>query len=170
MDSLGVPYRAIAPGVDEDVGQGMTVEETVALLSERKARAVHDQHPNEIVIGSDQLVSLDGKAFGKPADAAQARAQLEALRGRTHEIVTGLCVIGRRVHIEIEISRLTVWADLDVAAYVATNEWQGCAGSYRVEGKGQAIFERIDGDRSTIQGLPMQRLVRLLREEGVVFF
>jgi len=57
-----------------------------------------------------------------------------------------------------------------VAGYVATGEWQGCAGGYRVEGRGQAIFARIDGDRAAIQGLPMQRLVRALREAGVRFF
>ena len=73
---------------------------------------------------------------------------------------------------EVDTARLTVLplSDAELDGYVATGEWQGCAGAYRVEGRGQAIFQRIDGDRAAIQGLPMQRLVRVLREAGVRFF
>lgn len=173
MDGLGVPYRAVAPEVDEVVPDGTPVTHAVALLAERKARAVEAKHPGALVIGSDQLVSLDGRALGKPADAAAARKQLAALRGRTHDIYTALCVVGPGFLVnEVDVARLTVarLTDDEVAGYVATGEWQGCAGGYRVEGKGQAIFARIDGDRSAIQGLPMQRLVRVLREAGVRFF
>jgi len=173
MDGLGLPYRAVAPGVDEVVPEGTPVAHAVALLAERKARAVLAQHRQALVIGADQLVSLDGRALGKPADAAAATRQLQALRGRTHVIYTGLCVVGPGFLLnEVDVARLTVakLTDEEVAAYVATGEWQGCAGGYRVEGRGQALFERIDGDRAAIQGLPMQRLVRALKEAGVRFF
>lgn len=173
MDGLGLPYRAVAPEVDEVVPEGTPVAHAVALLAERKARAVLAANRHALVIGSDQLVSLDGRALGKPADAAAAKRQLEALRGRTHDIYTALCVVGPAFLVnEVDVARLTVakLSDEEVAGYVATGEWQGCAGGYRVEGRGQAIFERIDGDRAAIQGLPMQRLVRALREAGVRFF
>jgi septum formation protein len=173
MDGLGLPYRAVAPGVDEVVPEGTPVAQAVALLAERKARAVLAQHRQALVIGADQLVSLDGRALGKPADAAAATRQLQALRGRTHAIYTALCVVGPGFLLnEVDVARLTVakLTDEEVAAYVATGEWQGCAGGYRVEGRGQALFERIDGDRAAIQGLPMQRLVRALKEAGVRFF
>lgn len=173
MTGLGLAYTAVAPGVDEDVPEGTPPQHAVALLAERKARAVFSRHPQCLVIGADQLVSLQGKALGKPADVDAARRQLKGLRGRTHEILTGLCVIGPAFLVnEVDVARLTVQSltDDEVEGYLATDEWQGCAGAYRVEGRGQAIFQRIEGDRTSIQGLPMQRVVRILREAGVRFF
>jgi septum formation protein len=173
MDGLGLPYRAVAPEVDEVVPEGTPPAHAVALLAERKARAVLARHPGALVIGADQLVSLDGRALGKPPDAQAARAQLSAMRGRTHEILTAVCVAGPAFLVtEVDAARLTVLplTDDEVTGYVATGEWQGCAGGYRVEGRGQALFARIDGDRAAIQGLPMQRLLRILREAGVRFF
>jgi septum formation protein len=173
LRGLGVAFTAVAPGVSEEVPEGTPPQQAVALLAERKARAVFDRAPGALVIGADQLVSLDGRALGKPADLAAARAQLGAMRGRAHEIVTGVCVIGPSFLVkEVDVARLTVLplSDAELEGYLATGEWEGCAGGYRVEARGQAIFERIEGDRTGIQGLPMQRVVRLLREAGVRFF
>ena len=173
MDALGIPYVVEAPGVDEVVPTGTPPQHAVALLAERKARAVYARKPKALIIGSDQLASLHGSTLGKPEDAKAARAQLASLRGRTHELFTGVCVIANGfVVTEVDTARLTVWplSDAELDGYIRTNEWQGCAGSYRVEGRGQALFERIDGDRTASQGLPMQRVVRILREAGVTFF
>lgn len=173
LEGLGVPFRVVAPEVDEVVVPGTPPQHAVALLAERKARAVYSRFPRALIIGSDQLVSFQGQALGKPPDAAAARKQLGSLRGKSHDIVTGVCVVGAGfVVTEIDVARLTVLplTDAELDGYVATNEWQGCAGGYRVEGRGQAIFQRIEGDRSSIQGLPMQRVTRILREAGVQFF
>ncbi len=173
MDGLGVPYRALPPEVDEVVAEGTAVVQAVAQLAERKARAVASRFPRALVVGADQLVSLDGVALGKPKDEAAALAQLESLAGRSHEIVTGVTVVGPGfLETEVDVARLHVRALSrdELTGYVKTGEWQGCAGGYRVEGRGQAIFSRIEGDRASVQGLPMQRVVRLLREAGVRFF
>lgn len=173
LDGLGLPWRAVSPGVDEAVPGALTVQQQVALLAERKARAVLAQAPQALVIGADQLASLDGQPLGKPADEAAARAQLESLRGRSHRLYTAVCVAGPGfLGSEVDVATLTVGplSDAEVAGYVATGEWQGCAGAYRIEGRGQALFTRIEGDRTAIQGLPMPRLVQLLREAGVRFF
>ncbi len=173
MTSLGLPFRAEAPGVDEEVPAGTSVEQAVAMLAERKARAVLERNPEALIIGSDQLVSLDGRALGKPADAKAAREQLASLRGRTHAIVTSVCLLSADFSaVEVDLAQLTVWplGDAELDGYVATGEWEGCAGGYRVEARGQALFERIDGDRTSIQGLPMLRVTRLLRAAGVRFF
>lgn len=173
LDGLGLPYRAVPPEVEEVVPDGTPVVQAVAQLAERKARAVADRSPRCLVIGADQLVSLDGAALGKPPDEAAAFAQLKSLVGRSHEIVTGVCVVGPGYLVtEVDVARLHVrpMSDDEVRGYVATGEWKGCAGGYRVEGRGQALFARIEGDRTSVQGLPMQRVVRLLREAGVRFF
>ena len=173
MTGLGVPFRAVAPEVEEVVAPGTPPSHAVALLAERKARAVYARSPRSLIIGSDQLVSLDGLALGKPRDAAAARDQLASLRGKTHDIFTGVTVVGPGFEVtEVDSARLTVLplTDAELDGYVATGEWEGCAGGYRVEGRGQCLFQRIEGDRAAIQGLPMQRVTRLLREAGVQFF
>lgn len=173
MSSLGIAYEAVAPGVDEDVPAGTSARDAVALLAERKARAVFQRHPDALVIGSDQLVTLDGKVLGKPADREEARGQLSSMLGRTHEIVTGVCVLGERFDARIvDVARLRVYPlpPEELERYLDLEEWRGCAGGYRVEGAGQALFEAIDGDRTSIQGLPMLEVVRLLRRAGVTFF
>ena len=173
MEGLGVPFRVVAPEVSEDVVAGTPPQHAVAMLAERKARAVYSRFPRALVIGSDQLVSLQGQTLGKPQDAKAARVQLGSLRGKTHDIFTGLTVVGAGfVVTEVDTAKLTVLplSDEELDGYVATGEWQGCAGGYRVEARGQVLFQRIEGDRAAIQGLPMQRLTRMLREAGVRFF
>ncbi len=173
LDGLGLPYRCEAPGVDEDVPDGTPVELAVAALAERKARAVWKRFPTALVLGADQLVSLDGQALGKPPDAATARRQLDALAGRRHSLFTAVCVLGPGFLVtEVDVAHVSLYplSDAEKDGYLATGEWQGCAGGYRVEGRGQALFRAIDGDRTSIQGLPMLRVTRLLREAGVRFF
>ncbi len=173
MDSLELPYRAEAPGVDERVPRGTTAEAAVALLAERKARAVFSRFPGSLVIGSDQLAVVGDHALGKPASRAAARRQLRLLGQEPHRIVTGLCIIGdgffaRAVEVaKIRFHRLTA-AELE--RYLDLEEWRGCAGGYRVEAAGQALFQHLDGDRTGVQGLPMLRLVKVLRAAGVAFF
>jgi septum formation protein len=170
LRALGIPFLAVAPGVDESLPRGTGVEEAVRLLAERKARAVASLHPEALVLGADQLGEVDGRLLGKPANRDEARLQLRALSGRTHRLVTGVCLVGSGQEATvIEEARLTLFAlrEAEVEAYLDTGEWEGCAGGYRVEGRGQALFARIEGDRTCVQGLPMQVVVRLLRGRGV---
>ncbi len=173
MNSLKLPYRAVRPGVDEVVPATLPVEQMVQVLALRKARAVLAAHPDAWVIGADQLVSVDGAPFGKPETRDQARGQLSKLLGRTHEVVTGVCLISTATErVEVDVVRMTAYpltAD-ELERYLDLGEWQGCAGSYRVEEAGAALFQQIEGDRTSVQGLPLLRLVRLLREAGFTFF
>ena len=173
LGRLGLPFRTEAPKVDEQFEAGTPVMQAVAILAERKAQAVWRRAPQALVIGSDQLVELEGRPLGKPTDATAARAMLKSLSGREHEILTGVCVVGPGyLSTEVDVSRLTLWplSEKELDGYVASEEWKGCAGGYRVESRGQALFKDIQGDRTGIQGLPMTLLVRLLREAGVAFF
>lgn len=170
LDALGVPYEAMAPGVGEEVPAGTEVERATAMLARRKAEAVAKVRPEALVLGADQLVELDGVALGKPPDATAALEQLRALSGRAHRIVTAVCLVGPGVDLEeVDVvgMRLFALSEDELRRYVATGEWQGCAGGYRVEGRGQALFEDIKGDRTSVQGLPMLRVVRMLRRAGV---
>ena len=173
MDGLGLPYRTEAPGVDEDVDPALSAREAVALLAERKARAVHARNPGAWVLGADQLVEVGGEVLAKPADVEAARGQLRKLLGRPHEIWTGVCLMGpTRLAKAEEVSILRFFAVSaeELERYLALGEWEGCAGGYRIEGKGQALLEALEGDRSNVQGLPMITVVRLLRGAGFEFF
>jgi septum formation protein len=174
MDGLGIPYRAESPGVDEDVSPTLSARQAVQELARRKARAVHARHPEAWVLGADQLVEVEGEVLAKPADRDAARRQLGKLLGHTHDICTGVCLLGPGGHIAeaLEVSRLTFYpvAPEELEKYLDLGEWQGCAGSYRIEGAGQALLARLEGDRTNVQGLPMLTVVRMLREAGFSFF
>ncbi|MFZ5470038.1 MAG: Maf family protein [Myxococcota bacterium] len=173
MDALGLPYRAVAPQVEEDVPSGTSAQQTVALLAERKARAVHARFPRALVIGADQLAVAGGRVLGKPQTRAEAREQLSLLVGKSHDILTGVCVVGEGFFAcEVDVAHITFHpvGEQELQRYLDLEEWKGCAGGYRVEGAGQALFSKLEGDRTGVQGLPMLRLVRLLREAGVELF
>jgi septum formation protein len=173
MDALGVRYRVEAPGVDEDVPPGTSGQDAVALLAERKAAAVAGRNPGALVIGSDQLAVVEGRVLGKPADRDAARGQLSSLVGRTHEILTGVCVTGPAFFERaVDVARITFHAvdAQELERYLDLEEWRGCAGGYRVESAGQALFASLEGDRTGVQGLPMVLLVAMLRRAGVAFF
>lgn len=174
MEGLGIPYRAESPGVDEDVSPTLSAREAVQVLAARKARAVHARHPEAWVLGADQLVEVEGEVLAKPADRDAARRQLGKLLGHTHDICTGVCLVGPGGHLSeaLEVSRLTFYpvALAELEKYLDLGEWQGCAGSYRIEGAGQALLARLEGDRTNVQGLPMLTVVRMLRDAGFSFF
>ncbi len=170
LATLGLPFVAVAPGVEESFPEGARLEEVVRLLAQRKARAVAARCPEALVLGADQLGEVEGQLLKKPTTRAQARAQLEALSGRSHRLLTAVCLTGGGAEeTRVEEARLTLFplSTAEVEAYLDTGEWEGCAGSYRVEGRGQALMASIEGDRTCIQGLPMQAVVQLLRARGV---
>ncbi len=173
MDSLQLPYRVVSPRVAERVRRGAPVEQVVRELAYRKAAEVRRRHPRALVIGADQLASISGEILRKPASRGEAKKQLQRLSGKTHQIATGLCLLGPGVdECEVAVSRLTLYplsAD-ELERYLDLQEWRECAGGYRIESAGQALFARIEGDRTNVQGLPMTLLVRLLRKAGVTFF
>jgi septum formation protein len=173
MTALGLPFRAETPGVEETVPPGTSTRAAVAMLAERKARAVLARWPQALVVGADQLVDLDGRALGKPATRRAAKDQLASLAGRAHEILTGVCVVGPGYFAcDVDVARMALFPlkSEEIDRYIELGEWEGCAGAYRVEGRGQALFSSIDGDRTSVQGLPMSMLIRLMREAGVSFF
>jgi septum formation protein len=160
--------------VEEDVSPSLSAREAVQVLAARKAKVVQARFPEAWVLGSDQLVEVQGEVLSKPDDREAARRQLGKLLGHTHDICTGVCLVGPggRIAEAVEVSRLTFYpvAPEELERYLDLGEWQGCAGSYRVEGAGQALLARLEGDRTNVQGLPMLTVVRMLRDAGFSFF
>lgn len=164
-----------APDVDESALPGESPDALARRLAESKALAVAKRHRGALVIGSDQVAAVDGQVLGKPHQPARARGQLEACSGRAVEFHTGLCLVDTRVpgamiRTEVDLTRVhfRTLSGEEIARYVERDEPLDCAGSFRVERLGVALFERIDGsDPTALIGLPLIRVCRMLRAAGV---
>ena len=167
LEQLGLPFEVVAPSYEEHDPPGAGPVELVRGHALGKARSVAANARGRPVLGVDTAVVLDGLVYGKPATATEAAEMLARLGGRTHEVVSGLCVLGPGWEVvEQETTRVTFrpLARPDVVAYVATGEWEGRAGAYAIQGRGAALAERIDGDYLNVVGLPAALLVRILAE------
>ena len=166
LEQLGVPFEVVLPQFEEAVG-GDDPSETVRENARGKARSVAGVAAERPVLGVDTEVVVEGRVFGKPGNAFEAEAMLEALAGRTHEVVSGLCLLTPGwEEVEHEVTRVS-FRELDardLAAYIGSGEWEGRAGAYAVQGRGAALVERIEGDYLNVVGLPAALLVRLLAE------
>jgi septum formation protein len=142
------------------------------LLADAKALAVSARHPGRLVLGADQTLGLGGRVFAKPADLAAARAQLRALRGRTHTLHSAIALArdGAVVFAHCEPAALTMrnFSDRFLEAYIETAgpAVTASVGGYQVEAAGIQLFERIEGDHFTILGLPLLPLLAYLRGAG----
>ncbi|HJN73223.1 MAG TPA: nucleoside triphosphate pyrophosphatase [Myxococcota bacterium] len=170
LERAGVPSEGVAPSVDEracGVTEPVELAETLALW---KARSVAEQRPGALVLGADCVVHLDGRIFHKPRDAAEHRATLGELAGRTHDLVTGVALVGEGVErVFHETTRLRFRGDLsdeELASYVASGEGRACAGGYEIEGRGAWLCESIDGSWFNVVGLPVLRVISELRALG----
>jgi len=173
LERLGVAFRCESPAFDEEAfpREGLAPRALAEALARGKAEAVAAGRPDAVVVGCDQLVALEGRVLGKPGDADRAVDQLAAMSGRTHELITAMVVLARGRRFEhTDVSRLTM-RRLDRAVlerYVARDRPVDCAGSYKLERGGIALFERIESqDHTAITGLPLLALVGILAELGV---
>jgi septum formation protein len=167
LEQLGIPFDVVAPRYDEEPVQAVDAVELVRLHARAKAASVSDEAGDRPVLGVDTEVVLDGRIYGKPGDATAAETMLEALGGRTHVVVSGLCLVTPGWEMVDHASTGVTFRPLtarDLATYVATGEWRGRAGAYAIQGRGAALVDRIDGDYLNVVGLPGSLLVRLLAE------
>lgn len=175
LGRLGIPFRVESPDVDETAQPGETPPALAARLARGKALAVAGRNPGALVIGSDQVAEIDGRTLGKPGSVERARAQLAASSGRTVLFHTALCLVDARdapvrEHAALDLTRVVfrVLDDDEIARYVALDDPLDCAGSFKSEAGGIALFERIETtDPSALVGLPLIALARLLRVAGV---
>ncbi len=172
LERLGVPFATEAPGADETPCPGEPPETLVVRLAEAKARAVAPRHPDALVIGSDQVASVEGEILGKPGDRTRAERQLHRLSGRTVVFHTGLCLLDTRTQ--------AVWRDrvpffvtfrelseATIQAYLDREPAFDCAGAFKSEGLGIALCQRMEGeDPTALLGLPLIRLCQMLEAAG----
>ncbi len=173
LTRLGIPFTTASPDVDETALSGEAPQDLVVRLAQAKARAVAAAHPDALIIGSDQVACNDGKILGKPGNRDNALRQLSEASGRRISFYTGLCLLnaetGRsRVICEPFHVHFRVLEPSQIERYLDAEEPYNCAGSFKSEGLGIALFERMEGDDpNSLIGLPLIRLVSMLQEEGI---
>lgn len=164
LASLGLPFEVVPAGVDES-SEEQDPERLARELALRKAQAVAAIHPDAIVVGADTLVTLDGRFFGKPAGPAEAVETLRALRGRTHQVVTGVAVVGGgSPAVVAEVTHVTMrdYSDEDIARYVATGSPLDKSGAYAIQDAVFAPVASYEGCMCSVIGLPLYTVRRLL--------
>jgi septum formation protein len=163
LEQLSIPFEAVVPTYVEHDPPDADPTELVRRHAEGKARSVHAG--GRITLGVDTTVVLDGRVYGKAADADEATRMLHELAGRTHTVVSGLCLLGAGedviAHERTDVTFRLV-SEETLEAYVASGEWEGRAGAYAIQGLGGRLVERIDGDYLNVVGLPGALLVSVL--------
>jgi septum formation protein len=176
LERLRLPFDVLAPDIDETPLAGEAPEATALRLARAKAEAVAARVPGSVVIGSDQVATLDGVQIGKPGNHANALIQLQTMRGRRVVFHTALCLWDGRTKTAQEEnvqSFVTVrdLPDAELDAYLRIEQPYDCAGSAKNEALGIAILERIDStDPTALTGLPLIALTGMLRRAGFTFF
>lgn len=169
LDRIGIHAESVAPGVDEDHFKNSISdpEELATVLARAKAESVFAKNRDAIVIGGDQLATIDGKILGKPGTSENAVAQLQELSGRTHLLITAVCVLAPQAEPQLIVdhSRLTMrqLSKEMLMRYVERDQPIDCAGAYKLESAGIALFDQVQTeDHTAITGIPLLALVRVL--------
>ncbi|GGC90978.1 Maf-like protein [Undibacterium terreum] len=180
LSRLQLPFEVISPDIDETPRAGETPEQTALRLAKEKALAIARKAPDALIIGSDQVATLDGEQIGKPGDHANALKQLQKMRGREVIFHTALCLLNAAAPESeygtqlINVQTLVSFRDLpdaELDAYLHIEQPYDCAGSAKNEGLGIAIIEKIESsDPTALTGLPLIALTTMLRHAGVNFF
>jgi septum formation protein len=179
LSRLRLPFEVVVPNIDETPRHGEAPETTALRLAEAKAQAVAALHPGTLIIGSDQVATMDGLQIGKPGTHDKALAQLKMMCGRRVVFHTALCLLdsrnGAARPLQIDnVQTFVTFRDLpdsELDAYLRIEEPYDCAGSAKNEGLGIALIEKIESnDPTALTGLPLISLTGMLRNAGVPFF
>ncbi|RTZ66220.1 MAG: septum formation inhibitor Maf [Aquificaceae bacterium] len=174
LQRLSIPFTTDAPDIDETPLKNESPEDYVKRLSLEKAQAVAKKHPHAYIIGSDQCSVLKGKIRGKPNNHDNAVKQLQESSAQRVSFLTGLCLLNSKTNefqldmipFHVDFRKLT---DKEIEAYLRAEEPYFCAGSFKSEGLGISLFERLQGDDPTaLIGLPLIRLSAMLREQNIL--
>lgn len=173
LDRLKIPYVAASHECDERALEpaGASPDEVARALARAKAESLARRYPDACILGSDQVVDVDGAILGKPRDRADALAQLALLQGREHRLITAVALRlpdgSVDEGVEVHIMRMRPLGAEERARYVDMDTPLDCCGSYRIESRGIALFEEIRGsDFTAIMGLPLMTVVSMLRRAG----
>ena len=165
LSTLNIPFDIITADIDETIVEGKPLVDEIERLSFAKALAVFKEHKDQIVIGSDTIVSLDGKHLGKPHSKEEAFDMLKGLQGNMHEVITAVTILSKKSSETFSVvSKVQFYpmSDEEIKTYIDTNEPLDKAGAYAIQGLGAKYVKGIIGDYYAIMGLPVAELYHRL--------
>jgi septum formation protein len=170
---LGLPFLIVPPTCKETLSPHLSPSEQTRHLARDKAQSVASQHLKDLVVGSDTVIEIEGRFLGKPESMQEAETMLRQLRGRYHQVHTGVAIIQQATNVCIDfVETALVWIkpfdETTLTSYLATEESLGKAGSYSIQGEGAQLIDKIEGDYPTIVGLPLWRTAKALEHYGIV--
>jgi septum formation protein len=169
LRAAGIPFSVRPAHVDERLRPGEKAEDAVVRLAGMKATASAASHPDDITLGADTAVVIRHQILGKPANREDAVRMLRLLSGRTHDVLTGICLVGHGrslVHVETTRVRVASLSEAEVAWYASSGEPEDKAGAYAVQGLASRFIEGIEGSYSNVVGLPISSVYALLKQLG----
>lgn len=173
LQKLRLPFSYAAPNIDESPLPHESASDLVRRLAETKAISLAAHYPDHLIIGSDQVATLDNQIIGKPHTHIKATEQLTSFRNRTVVFLTGLCLYNAATQkLQTSVERYSVsfrdLTDAQINAYLTLERPYDCAGSFKSEGLGISLFSKMEGeDPNTLIGLPLIALIRMLNNEGI---
>src|SRR5437773_12048763 len=174
LTNAGTPFIVQPSEIPELPREGEAPQACAERLAREKARDVFRQRPQDFVLGADTIVIVGGQILGKPRDAADAARMLRLLSGRTHQVISGVCLTGpelktgfQDIRSETTLVTMTKLSDEDIRAYIATGEPLDKAGAYGIQGMASRWIPRIEGDYFNVVGLPVALVRRMLHDHGV---
>jgi septum formation protein len=182
LRAAGIPFTVQPADIDESPLAGESPRDCAERLARGKALAVFQSRPQDYVLGADTIVVVDGIILGKPRDADDATRMLRLLSGRTHEVITGVCLVGpvasgqwsaasngnALTSSQSTLVTMCELSDKEICDYVATGEPMDKAGAYAIQGIASRWIPRIEGDYGNVVGLPVALVYRMLRERGAL--
>ena len=172
LHKLQIPFNSVSPKVDETALDGEKPHETALRLAQDKARKIGKKHPYALIIGCDQVATLDDEQLGKPGNHHNATLQLQKMRGREVTFHSAMCLFNAETgHMQTEVVpylvRFRQLTDAHIESYLTKEQPYHCAGSAKSEGLGIALIDRMIGeDPNALIGLPLIKLVTMLQNEG----
>lgn len=182
IKNLGLPFEICPSDAEETLKEGLGFGETVMRLSRLKAKDVYEKYYKEensvFILGADTIVVLDNNILGKPKDKEDAFRMLRSLRGRSHTVYTGMCLIIKKGEKEDKVKSVSLFdktqvymaniTDKEIISYIESGEPMDKAGSYGIQKRGSLFIERIEGNYNTVVGLNTSRLYRAMKENGLL--
>ncbi len=172
LQAAGIPFTVYAANVPEELRKGEAPQAFAERLAYEKADAVWQQHPDSLVLGADTIVVVDKHVLGKPAGTNDAKRMLEMISGRTHKVMTGVCLLGtgmRKIATASTQVRFAAMSAGEIDDYIATGEPMDKAGAYGIQGVASRWVPWIGGDYTNVVGLPVPLVYEMLRQSKFPF-
>jgi len=166
---LGLPFLMVPPASREVLSGARPPAQEALHQARQKAASLVSRFPDAVILGSDTLINLDGRLIGKPSSLDDARAILQRLRGRTHDVVTAVSILHQSKNVDaVETARVTIrdFTDTELDAYLATGDPLDKAGAYAIQGAGRDLVASLDGDYLAVVGLPLRAVAQGLAKLG----